>query len=76
VFEQTMDGLALNELSEPVHSRFGWHIVQVLARREHDNTDDIKRKKARQAILARKLDPAMQSWLRRLRDEAFVETRL
>lgn len=76
VFEQAMDALEINALSEPVHSRFGWHIVQVLERREHDNTDAIKRNKARQAILARKLDPAMQSWLRRLRDEAFVETRL
>lgn len=75
-FEAAMNALPVNEISEPVRTRFGWHLIQVLGHREHDNTEAMRRKKARDTIRARKIDPAMQSWLRRLRDEAFVEVRL
>ncbi len=75
-FEQGMNALAIDELSEPVRSRFGWHLIQVLERRKQDVTEKIQNKNARDAIRARKLDPAMQAWVRRIRDEAFVENRL
>lgn len=75
-FEQAMNELELNEISQPVRTQFGWHILQVLERRSHDNTKDVQRKNAQEVLRARKTDPAMQAWIRRLRDEAFVENRL
>lgn len=75
-FEQAFGVLEKNQLSEPVQTRYGWHIIEVLGKRTHDNTDSIKRKKAQETIRARKIEPALQSWLRRLRSEAFVENRL
>ncbi len=75
-FQREMDSLELNEISKPFRSSFGWHIVQVLERRSFDNTESVKRGKARIAIRSRKLKEAMQNWTRRLRDEAYVEYRL
>lgn len=75
-FQRAMDALDINEISKPFQSSFGWHIVQVLERRDFDNTESVKRGKARQAIRNRKLEEAMQNWTRRLLDEAYVEYRL
>lgn len=75
-FEKAMNELELNEISKPVRTQFGWHVLQVLERRNHDNTDKVQRKNAQEVIRARKTDPAMQAWIRRIRDEAFVENRL
>lgn len=75
-FEKSMNTLAIDELSEPVQSRFGWHLIQVLGRRDQDVTDKVQEKNARDAIQARKTDPAMEAWVRRIRDEAFIENRL
>jgi peptidyl-prolyl cis-trans isomerase SurA len=75
-FEQAYRGLGKNKLSDPVQTRYGWHIIEVLGTRTHDNTDSVKRKKAQETIRARKIEPALQNWLRRLRSEAFVENRL
>ncbi len=75
-FQRAMDGLQENELSQPFKTNYGWHIVQVLERREFDNTESVKRGKARSVIYKRKLDEAMQNWARELRDEAYVEYRL
>lgn len=75
-FQRAMDALEINEISEPFQSSFGWHIVQVLERRKYDNTESVKRGKARMAIRERKLKEAMQNWTRRLLDEAYVEYRL
>lgn len=75
-FEEQMNKLEPGEISEPFKTPFGWHIVQVLERREHDSTDELKRSKAREIIRARKIEEAQQNWLRDLREEAYVEYRL
>lgn len=75
-FEQAMDALPIGQLSEPVQSQFGWHLIEVLERREHDNTDNHRRSDAMEAIRRQKVEAELETWLRRLRDEAFVENRL
>lgn len=72
-FEKVMNSLQPGEISEPFRSQFGWHILQVLERRKQDETDKIKRQKAREAITKRKAEEALQLWLRRIRDEVYVE---
>ena len=74
-FERAMDALKINEVSQPVQSMFGWHLIQVLERRVQDASDDRKRSIARQALRERKSDEAYQDWLRQLRDRAYVEYR-
>lgn len=75
VFEEVLDGLAPNAISEPFRTQFGWHLVQVLERREHDDTAELKRTRAKEQIRQRKIEDETQTWLRQLRDEAFVEIR-
>ncbi|MDX9739823.1 MAG: peptidylprolyl isomerase [Gammaproteobacteria bacterium] len=74
-FEQAMDALDPGEVSEPVQSEFGWHLVQVLERRSHDATEDFTRDMARESIFRRKAEEEFAEWLRRLREEAYVEFR-
>lgn len=75
-FEEQMNALAIGEISQPFKTQFGWHIVQPLERREHDSTDEVLRNTARQAIQKQKSEEAIDLWLRRLRDEAYVEVHL
>ncbi|TFW73464.1 molecular chaperone SurA [Methylotenera oryzisoli] len=75
-FEKAMNNLQPNEISEPVLSPFGWHVIQVLERKKQDMSKEAARLKARQEIRARKADEAYQDWIRELRDRAFVELRL
>ena len=75
-FQRAMDALAIGQISAPFQTGFGWHIVEVLERRQYDNTESLKRGRARGAIRARKLEEATQNWARELRDEAYVEYRL
>jgi peptidyl-prolyl cis-trans isomerase SurA len=72
-FEQAIANLKDNEISEPFKTQFGWHIAQLLGRRRFDNTDDVKRRQAMDAIRASKADEETELWLRRMRDEAYVE---
>jgi peptidyl-prolyl cis-trans isomerase SurA len=74
-FERVMNQLKDGEVSQPVQTPFGWHLVQVIARRSDELSEDRKRANARQAIRARKADEAYQDWLRQSRDRAFVENR-
>lgn len=75
-FEEEMAKLAPGEISPPVKSRYGWHIIQVIARRQHDDTNAFLRSKIRKQIGERKTEEAVSNWLRRLRSEAYVEYRM
>lgn len=75
-FEQAMNLLAPGEISEPVRSPFGWHIIQVQDRRKQDMTKEAARFKARQEIRTRKAEEAYDDWVRELRDRAYVELHL
>jgi len=74
-FERAMDALKVGEVSQPVQSMFGWHLIQVLERRIQDVSQDRQRAIARNALRERKSDEAYQDWLRQLRDRAYVEYR-
>ncbi len=75
-FEEVMNSLSENEISQPFKSRYGWHIIQVLKRRKHNNTMKALRNKAAQQIHQRKVEEELRNWLRQLRDEAYVEYRI
>jgi peptidyl-prolyl cis-trans isomerase SurA len=74
--EQQLKGLRDNEITDPFRTRDGWHIVQLLGRRQFDNTDELKRRRAAEAIRESRVDEATELWMRRLRDEAYVEYKL
>lgn len=75
-FERAMDELKPGELSQPIKSPFGYHLIQVKERRIADASDDRKRMQARVALRDRRADEAYQDWLRQLRDRTYVEIRL
>ncbi|NOQ64338.1 MAG: molecular chaperone SurA [Methyloprofundus sp.] len=75
-FEKAMNKLALGEISAPVQTQFGWHLIQVLERRSKDNREEEKVNQARNEIRKRKIEEETELWLRRLRDEAYVDIRL
>jgi len=72
-FEQDIAPLKDNEISEPFKTQFGWHIAQMLGHRRIDNSDELRRRQAMEAIRASKADEATELWLRQMRDEAYVE---
>jgi peptidyl-prolyl cis-trans isomerase SurA len=75
-FEQEVAGLKDNEISKPFKTKYGWHIVQLLGRRDHDATEDVKQQRAYAQLRESKAEEETELWLRRLRDEAFVEYRM
>ena len=75
-FERAFMDLKQMEVSQPVKTPFGWHLIQILERRTADMSSDRRRVEARKALLDRKGDEAYQEWLRQLRDRAYVELRL
>jgi len=75
-FEKTVSSLKISEISEPIKTPFGFHLIQVLERRSQDMSKDAARIKARQEIRMRKSDEAYEGWLQELRDKSFVEIHL
>ncbi|MCW8906958.1 MAG: peptidylprolyl isomerase [Sedimenticola sp.] len=75
-FEEEIDKLAPGELTQPFRTEFGWHLAQLLERRDHDSTDEVRRAEARKAISDRKVAEESELYLRRLRDEAYIDIRL
>lgn len=72
-FQQTMDNTGLNEVSPAFKSPYGWHILQVLGRRNKDVTAEIRENVARNFIHKRKFEDELQAWLQNIRDEAYVD---
>lgn len=72
-FQKAMDTTAKGAISEPFKSRYGWHIVKVEDRRNQDVTDDMRRTMARNFLHEKKFQDELDAWLRRIRDEAFVD---
>ena len=75
-FEKAMNALRPGQISEPVRSPFGWHLIQVMERRNQDVSQQQQRLSARQALREQKTDEAHQEFVRQLRDRSFVEYRL
>jgi peptidyl-prolyl cis-trans isomerase SurA len=75
-FERAMNSLEPGQVSDPVQSPFGWHLIQVVERRNEDMSKERQRVLARQSIRTRKADEAYQEWVRQQRDRAYVELRL
>lgn len=75
-FEETMEKSAINEISMPFKSQFGWHIMQVTERRNTDMSDRVKRNQAANAIRSRRFDEEFQLWLTQIREDAYVEIKL
>ncbi|MGH8802554.1 MAG: peptidylprolyl isomerase, partial [Casimicrobiaceae bacterium] len=75
-FEHAMDTLKVGEISEPVRSSFGWHLIEVLGRRKEDITDRRKHEEARRAIQQRQSDERWDEFVRQLRDRTYVENKL
>lgn len=75
-FEKTISALKINEVSDPIKTPFGFHLIQVLERRSQDISKDAARIKARQEIKMRKSEEAYESWIQELRDKSFVEIHL
>lgn len=71
-FEKTMDALAINKISKPVKSQFGWHLIQVLARKQKDDSQAFKKQQVRQFLQQRKFSEAVQNWQQHIRAEAYV----
>lgn len=72
-FQDAMDSTPIDQVSEAFRSEYGWHILQVQERRQKDVTEDIRRNMARNHIHQRKYDDELQTWLQKIRDEAYVD---
>lgn len=75
-FEERMMITAVGETSDPFRSRFGFHILEVLERRDQDMSDEMRERQALRILRDRRFDEELQAWLREIRDEAFVEVKL
>ncbi len=75
-FEEAMTSLSPNQLSKPVRSQFGYHVIEVLERRRQDVTEESRREQVRQAIFQRRANEELQTWQREIREQAFVDIRL
>lgn len=75
-FEQAMNELEPGQISQPVKSQFGWHLIQVIERRTKNMENEFKRMQARQILFQRRVEPAYEDWLGQLRGQAYIDNRL
>jgi len=75
-FERAMSQLKIKQLSDPIKTEFGWHLIQVMDRRTEDMSKERQRLLVRKSLRERKADEAYQEWLRQLRDRAYVDYRV
>ena len=75
-FENIANNINIGTISQPFQSRFGWHILEVTGRRTHDNTEELRESNCRAQITNSRLANESELWIRRIRDQAFVEKRL
>ncbi|WP_395502036.1 peptidylprolyl isomerase [Ectopseudomonas mendocina] len=75
-FREVMNNTASGELSKPFKSPYGWHVLQVMGRRATDSSAQFREQQAANLLRNRKYDEELQAWLRQIRDEAYVETKL
>jgi len=75
-FENTVQTIEVGQLSEPIFTQFGWHILEVTERRDEDLSEEVIRNKARNLLISRRFEDEVQVWLQELRDEAFVEVKI
>src|SRR5699024_9048482 len=72
-FERAMDALQPGDISQPVKSTFGWHLIEVLERRTKDMEDEYRRMQARQILFERRVEPALEDWLNQLEGQAYID---
>jgi peptidyl-prolyl cis-trans isomerase SurA len=75
-FADVLRETPVEKLSEPFHTNFGWHVLQVMDRRQHDMSEDARRNLAIRVLHNRRYEEELQEWLKEIRDEAFVEIRV
>ncbi|MCW8975666.1 MAG: peptidylprolyl isomerase [Sedimenticola sp.] len=75
-FEEEIAKLSPGELTEPFRTEYGWHLAQLIDRRQHDSTAEVQKAEARKTISDRKTAEEGELYLRRLRDEAYIDIRL
>ncbi len=75
-FRQVMQATETGSISEPFRSEYGWHIIEVLDRREQDMSDEARKDMALKILHGRRFEEELDKWLKELRDEAFVEIRM
>jgi peptidyl-prolyl cis-trans isomerase SurA len=75
-FERAMNALAIAEVSEPVQSQFGWHLITVDERRTKDMAEQYQRNVARQALFQRRAAAAFDSWLQQVKNQSYIDDRM
>lgn len=75
-FEEAMKSLPVGEISQPVRSRFGYHLIEVLERRQQDVTNEAQRNQIRETLFQRKANDELETWMQQIRNEAYVDNRL
>ena len=72
-FEKAMNALAVDQISEPVKSEYGWHLIQVMGRRDKDDTQEYKQMQVKRMLFESKMNEKTQDWIRRMRQSTYIK---